>query len=231
MPGPARSRGADNGGKTGGPYRADDRSDHGRHRQARTSRLRPTSPQYGGSAQRPGRSTAGSPTPDRGPVSASGSGGCPVERGIRRSPAGCHRRLPLARCHIGHRARRLVTDAAAAAVGGAGPASAPASGGGSTAGRPGTSGFAGVTCVSAPGPFVRVTASQQSAHASSSRTEPAMPNRRRMFLRAGGAVCLLAIASVTAYAQTPPAVPPGPLTLEQVLALAEPRSEGVAIAQ
>src|SRR5688572_27237856 len=58
-----------------------------------------------------------------------------------------------------------------------------------------------------------------------------MPNRRRMFLRAGGAVCLLAIASVTAYAQTPPAVPPGPLTLEQVLALAEPRSEGVAIAQ
>jgi len=44
-------------------------------------------------------------------------------------------------------------------------------------------------------------------------------------------VCLLAITSVAAYAQTPPAVPPGPLTLEQVLALAEPNSETVAIAQ
>jgi outer membrane protein TolC len=43
--------------------------------------------------------------------------------------------------------------------------------------------------------------------------------------------CLLATTSVAAYAQTPPAVPPGPLTLEQVLTLAEPRSEGVAIAQ
>jgi outer membrane protein TolC len=51
-----------------------------------------------------------------------------------------------------------------------------------------------------------------------------------MFLRAGGLVCLLAITSVAAYAQTP-AVPPGPLTLEQVLALAEPKSETVAIAQ
>jgi len=50
-------------------------------------------------------------------------------------------------------------------------------------------------------------------------------------LRAAGIVCLIAIGSVAAYAQTPPAVPPGPLTLEQVLALAEPRSEGVAIAQ
>ena len=39
------------------------------------------------------------------------------------------------------------------------------------------------------------------------------------------------MASVAAYAQTPTPVPPGPLTLEQVLALAEPRSEGVAIAQ
>ncbi len=80
------------------------------------------------------------------------------------------------------------------------------------------------------GAFVRATASQQSAHESSQRTEPAMPNRRGMFLRAGGLVCLLAITSVAAYAQTP-AVPPGPLTLEQVLALAEPKSETVAIAQ
>jgi outer membrane protein len=90
---------------------------------------------------------------------------------------------------------------------------------------------AGMTRVTAPGPFVRVTASQQSAHASSQRTEPAMPNRRGMFLRAGGTVCLLAITSVAAYAQTPPAVPSGPLTLEQVLTLAEPRSEAVVIAQ
>jgi outer membrane protein len=44
-------------------------------------------------------------------------------------------------------------------------------------------------------------------------------------------VCLLAVMRSAAYAQTPTAVPPGPLTLEQVLALAEPRSEGVAIAQ
>jgi len=43
-------------------------------------------------------------------------------------------------------------------------------------------------------------------------------------------VCLLAITSGAAYAQTA-AVPPGPLTLEQVLALAEPKSETVAIAQ
>jgi outer membrane protein TolC len=37
--------------------------------------------------------------------------------------------------------------------------------------------------------------------------------------------------TVPAYAQTPPAVPSGALTLEQVLSLAEPRSEAVAIAQ
>jgi outer membrane protein TolC len=53
-----------------------------------------------------------------------------------------------------------------------------------------------------------------------------------MFLRAGGTVCLLAMTSLSAYAQqTPAAVPSGPLTLEQVLALAEPKSEAVAIAQ
>jgi outer membrane protein TolC len=44
-------------------------------------------------------------------------------------------------------------------------------------------------------------------------------------------VCLLALMTVPANAQTPPAVPAGPLTLEQVLTLAEPRSEAVAIAQ
>ena len=58
-----------------------------------------------------------------------------------------------------------------------------------------------------------------------------MPNRRGMFSRAGGMLCFLAITSAVAYAQTPAAVPPGPLTLEQVLALAEPKSETVAIAQ
>jgi outer membrane protein len=45
-------------------------------------------------------------------------------------------------------------------------------------------------------------------------------------------VCLLALAATAAVAQTPPPpVPSGPLTLEQVLALAEPRSEAVEIAQ
>src|SRR6185503_6767652 len=105
-----------------------------------------------------------------------------------------------------------------------------------TSSRAGISGYAGMTRmpdmrVTAPGPFVRVTASQQAAHVSSQRTEPAMPNRRGMFLWAGGVLCLLAVTSVAAYAQTPPAVPPGPLTLEQVLGLAEPKSETVAIAQ
>ena len=52
-----------------------------------------------------------------------------------------------------------------------------------------------------------------------------------MLLRALRFVCLLALTTVPAYAQTPPAVPAGPLTLEQVLTLAEPRSEAVAIAQ
>src|SRR5262245_6847424 len=63
------------------------------------------------------------------------------------------------------------------------------------------------------------------------RTESAMPNRRVMFLRAGGALCLLAMTTLPAFAQAPPPIPPGPLTLEQVLALAEPRSESVQIAQ
>ncbi len=45
-------------------------------------------------------------------------------------------------------------------------------------------------------------------------------------------MCLLAMTSLAAYAQTPAAaMPSGPLTLEQVLALAEPKSEAVAIAQ
>jgi outer membrane protein TolC len=43
-------------------------------------------------------------------------------------------------------------------------------------------------------------------------------------------VCLLAFTTA-AHAQTPPPVPAGPLTLEQVLTLAEPRSEAMAIAQ
>jgi outer membrane protein len=58
-----------------------------------------------------------------------------------------------------------------------------------------------------------------------------MPTTRVMFLRAGGALCLLAMTTLPAFAQTPPPIPPGPLTLEQVLALAEPRSESVQIAQ
>ena len=56
-----------------------------------------------------------------------------------------------------------------------------------------------------------------------------MRNRRRTLPRAVG-LCLFALTATPAFAQTP-AVPSGPLTLEQVLALAEPRSEGVAVAQ
>jgi len=57
-------------------------------------------------------------------------------------------------------------------------------------------------------------------------------NRRRMFLRAAGLVCLLPMTTAAASAQqAPPAVPSGPLTLEQVLTLAEARSEAVTIAQ
>jgi outer membrane protein len=54
--------------------------------------------------------------------------------------------------------------------------------------------------------------------------------RHRRFLLAAAA-WLFALTSVPSSAQTPPPVPAGPLSLEQVLALAEPRSEAVAIAQ
>jgi len=64
-----------------------------------------------------------------------------------------------------------------------------------------------------------------------------MRDRRSPLIAA--AVWLFALISVSASAQTPaqtsaptpPPVPAGPLSLEQVLALAEPRSEAVAIAQ
>jgi outer membrane protein len=59
-----------------------------------------------------------------------------------------------------------------------------------------------------------------------------MRDRRRMFPRAVGALWLFALTTTPALAQTPPpAVPSGPLTLEQVLTLAEPRSEALVIAQ
>jgi outer membrane protein TolC len=58
-----------------------------------------------------------------------------------------------------------------------------------------------------------------------------MPNRTRLPLRALGTACLLALLTHPAHAQTAPAVPAGALTLEQVLTLAEPRSEAVQIAQ
>lgn len=60
-----------------------------------------------------------------------------------------------------------------------------------------------------------------------------MSNRRSLVWRFLTVVGFLGLASApgSAQTQTPPPVPPGPLTLEQVLALAEPRSEGVAIAQ
>jgi outer membrane protein TolC len=52
-----------------------------------------------------------------------------------------------------------------------------------------------------------------------------------MFLRGVGALCLFASTTMPAFAQAPPAIPAGPLRLEQALALAEPRSEAVAIAR
>jgi outer membrane protein len=58
-----------------------------------------------------------------------------------------------------------------------------------------------------------------------------MSNRRRLVYRFLAVVGVLGLSSAPGRAQTPPPVPPGPLTLEQVLALAEPRSEGVLIAQ
>jgi len=58
-----------------------------------------------------------------------------------------------------------------------------------------------------------------------------MRDRRLIHLRVLVATGLCVLSSALARAQTPPPVPPGPLTLEQVLALVEPRSEGVQIAQ
>jgi outer membrane protein TolC len=63
--------------------------------------------------------------------------------------------------------------------------------------------------------------------------------RDRRFLLIATAAWLFALISISASAQTPaqtsaptpPPVPAGPLSLEQVLALAEPRSEPVAIAE
>ena len=47
------------------------------------------------------------------------------------------------------------------------------------------------------------------------------------------AVCLMLVSLgfTRVSAQTPPPVPSGPLSLEQVLTLAEPRSEGLEIAR
>jgi outer membrane protein TolC len=56
-----------------------------------------------------------------------------------------------------------------------------------------------------------------------------MRDRRSLLIAA--AAWLSALIAVPSSAQTPPPVPAGPLSLEQVLALAEPRSEAVAIAE
>src|SRR5262245_53070381 len=56
-----------------------------------------------------------------------------------------------------------------------------------------------------------------------------MPDRRSLHIAA--AAWLFAFMPVPSRAQAPPPVPAGPLSLEQVLALAEPRSEAVQIAQ
>ncbi|HEY7189670.1 MAG TPA: TolC family protein [Vicinamibacterales bacterium] len=55
--------------------------------------------------------------------------------------------------------------------------------------------------------------------------------RDRCSLLVAAAAWLFALMAVPSSAQTPPPVPAGPLSLEQVLALAEPRSEAVAIAE
>jgi outer membrane protein len=60
-----------------------------------------------------------------------------------------------------------------------------------------------------------------------------MPDRRFTKLKILAAVCLWSLLiplSARAQTQEAPTLPPGPLTLEQVLALAEPRSESVSIA-
>src|SRR5512138_1515116 len=61
-----------------------------------------------------------------------------------------------------------------------------------------------------------------------------MRDLRSMFV-AATSVCLLAMTGTTAGAQgaqtAPPPAPSGPLTLEQVLGLAEPRSEAIQIAE
>jgi len=60
-----------------------------------------------------------------------------------------------------------------------------------------------------------------------------MLDRRLLFVLKAGVVCsLAALVSSPAGAQTSnlPPIPPGPLTLDQVLTLAEPRSEAVSIA-
>jgi outer membrane protein len=56
-----------------------------------------------------------------------------------------------------------------------------------------------------------------------------MRDRRSVIIAT--AAWLFALLSIPSRAQTPPPVPAGPLSLEQVLALAEPRSEAVAIAE
>ncbi|HEY1306620.1 MAG TPA: TolC family protein [Vicinamibacterales bacterium] len=58
-----------------------------------------------------------------------------------------------------------------------------------------------------------------------------MRDRRTKFSRVVAALGLLVFTPALTRAQEPPPVPPGPLTLEQVLGLAEPRSESIQIAQ
>jgi outer membrane protein TolC len=57
-----------------------------------------------------------------------------------------------------------------------------------------------------------------------------MPDRRASFTSASVLVSLLIPVLVSAQAPQAPPVPPGPLTLDQVLALAEPRSELMQVA-
>jgi outer membrane protein TolC len=84
------------------------------------------------------------------------------------------------------------------------------------------------------GSSVLIAASKESTTVTAGRNLTTMPDRRKSSLPLAAAVCLLsALVPLSAGAQTPelPPVPSGPLTLDQVLQLTEPRSESVAIAQ
>ena len=169
---------------------------------------------------------------DRGALSAPGRFGGASQRGVRRPSTGRGGRLPVASGHARGRTRRLAAD----------PTTVEVRGTGTTATTPaqvccvgaGIRGHAGMSPRPARrGRLCRPRRLNICTKRSPGRIEPAMRDRRRMFPRAVGALWLFAMTTMPAFAQAPPppTVPSGPLTLEQVLTLAEPRSEALVIAQ